>query len=134
MPKRSATAKRPQTKPLGQLLRESRLAAGLSLRDLSRLTGIEPTQLSQIELGRRLDPQFSTVARIAQGIGVSLDGLSRRSGIGTRTAPADSVGPDARTRSALDAMSAIEGARRSVDRAAAEVSKMLPAPRGRSRR
>lgn len=130
MPKRPArNVKRPQIKPLGLLLRESRLAAGLSLRDLSRLIGIEPTQLSQIELGRRLDPKFSTVCRIAQGIGVSLDGLSKRSGIGTRGAPAD-WGPTVATQSALEAMSAIGAAKRGIERAESEIVKMLP-PKGR---
>ena len=62
-------------KRVGALLKLARTAAKLSMRDLARLTGMTDGQLSQIESGRRADPAFSTVAKYARAVGLSLDAL-----------------------------------------------------------
>ena len=49
-----------------RILRESQ---GLTLDDLSRLTGIASSNLSQIETGKT-DPRWSTVMRILDALGV----------------------------------------------------------------
>ena len=63
---------------LGAALREARRDAGLSARDLERLTGISTAQISKVESGARTDPSFRTVMRLARGIGISLDDLVAR--------------------------------------------------------
>ncbi|MHB8147503.1 MAG: helix-turn-helix domain-containing protein [Vulcanimicrobiaceae bacterium] len=63
---------------LGTVLRDARLAAGLSTRDLERVTGISNGQISKVEGGVRPDPSFRTVMRLARGIGISLDDLVAR--------------------------------------------------------
>lgn len=63
---------------LGAVLREARHGAGLSTRDLERATGISNAQISKVEGGARSDPSFRTVARLARGIGISLDEVLAR--------------------------------------------------------
>ena len=64
---------------IGEVLRQARNEAGLSLRDLSRLTGLATGELSAIESGkRRADPAFSVVLRVARGIGIDLETVARR--------------------------------------------------------
>lgn len=64
-------------KNVGEALRKAREQAGLSLRDLSRLSGMSSGYLSQIETGARKDPGFKTVLLLAKSIGVSMDDLAR---------------------------------------------------------
>lgn len=65
-------------KRIGSALRQARLQAGLSMRDLERRCGLSTGEISQIETGRRVDPGFSVVLRVARGIGISLDDLAAR--------------------------------------------------------
>lgn len=61
---------------IGEVIRAARLQAGLSMRDLERRSGLATGEISQIETGRRQDPGFSVVLKVARGIGVSLDDLA----------------------------------------------------------
>ncbi|MDP9025538.1 MAG: helix-turn-helix domain-containing protein [Candidatus Eremiobacteraeota bacterium] len=65
---------------IGSALKRAREEAGLTLRDVSRASGISVNQISQVETGRRADPAFTTVARIAAGLRLSLDSVSRAVG------------------------------------------------------
>jgi transcriptional regulator with XRE-family HTH domain len=56
--------------PLGDELRRRRTRAGLSLRALAHRTGLSASFLSQIERGGA-DPSVSSLARIADGLGIS---------------------------------------------------------------
>ena len=67
---------------VGSRIRGARLAAGLNLQQLARLTGISIGALSQIETGRR-DVRLTTLARIAAAL---------------RQAPAALIGPAAEGR------------------------------------
>lgn len=51
----------------GARIRGTRLAAGLTLQHLARLTGVSIGALSQIETGRR-DVRLTTLARIAAAL------------------------------------------------------------------
>lgn len=62
-------------------MRKAREAADLSLREVSRLSGMPVGQISQLETGIRPDPAFSTVARLAKVLGVSLDAVAAASGL-----------------------------------------------------
>lgn len=65
-------------KRIGEILKEARLEAGLSTRALERSTGMGTGEISQIESGRRADPAFSVVLRLARGIGISMEDLALR--------------------------------------------------------
>ena len=65
-------------KSIGEVLRQARREAGLSSRDLERLTGMSTAALSQIETGVRKDPGFRTVLRVARAIGISMEEIARR--------------------------------------------------------
>ena len=55
-------------------LREARVAAGLSLRDLARRVGVSASLLSQIENGKS-DPSVSSLYALVSELGLSLDAL-----------------------------------------------------------
>jgi len=66
---------------VGEALRLALERAGLTQADLARASKIAQAQISQIERGRRLDPQFSTIARLAFVLGISLDDLAADVGL-----------------------------------------------------
>jgi DNA-binding Xre family transcriptional regulator len=53
------------------LLRQERERRGLSLRDLSAMTGIDDAALSRLETGKNLNPTFDTLARVAAAFGMT---------------------------------------------------------------
>jgi len=63
---------------ISEAIRAARESAGLSQSEAARLATMSRQQLWNIESGRRRDPQWSVVVRIARAIGVSLDELDRR--------------------------------------------------------
>lgn len=56
---------------LGQL-KASREARGLSLADLTRLTGMDRSALSRLETGERANPTLTTLVRYAEAVGKRL--------------------------------------------------------------
>lgn len=58
---------------LGELLAVAREVKGLTLRDLEKASGISNALISQIETGKVKDPGFTTVVRLAQALGLTLD-------------------------------------------------------------
>ena len=60
----------------GALLRESRLAAGLSQRDLARLAGVPQPTVARIESGA-VGPRFDTLDRLLAACGKGLDVVPR---------------------------------------------------------
>lgn len=67
-----------KSKPIGAVLREARLEAGLSTRDLERLTGVANGAISQLESGARRSPAFATVLTLAKALGISMDEIAAR--------------------------------------------------------
>lgn len=61
---------------LGSALRAAREAKGLSLREFDGRSGCRLRRYLRIENGIRKDPAFSTVAKLARSLGVSLDSLA----------------------------------------------------------
>jgi transcriptional regulator with XRE-family HTH domain len=55
-------------------LREARLAAGFSVRELSRRVGISPSMLSQIENGRS-EPSVATLYGLVSALSISVDNV-----------------------------------------------------------
>lgn len=60
---------------LGQAIRQTRLARGLSQEQVAHGADLHPTWLSHIEAGR--NPAWGTVRRIADALGVEVSGLAR---------------------------------------------------------
>ncbi len=75
---------------LGAFLRQQRTAAGLSVRQLSALTGISNPYLSQIERGLRR-PSAEILQQIAQGLSLSAETLYVRAGLLQASRDADSA-------------------------------------------
>ncbi|NKB65585.1 MAG: helix-turn-helix domain-containing protein [Candidatus Latescibacteria bacterium] len=62
---------------LGPRIRRLRFSRQIRVKDLAEQAGISDQSLLAIENGRVDNPGFKTVARIAQGLDVSLDYLYR---------------------------------------------------------
>lgn len=58
---------------LGELIAIGRECKGWTLRDLERETGISNALISQIETGKVKDPGFSTVVRLVEALGISME-------------------------------------------------------------
>jgi transcriptional regulator with XRE-family HTH domain len=71
---------RAQLEVLGALLRAQRLAADLSLRELSDRTRVSNAYLSQVERGLH-EPSLSVLRAIASALGVPLGSLLTRAGV-----------------------------------------------------
>lgn len=56
---------------VGHRLRQARLARGLNLHQLARLTGISAPALSLIETGKR-DPRLTTLSKVAAALRLPL--------------------------------------------------------------
>jgi ribosome-binding protein aMBF1 (putative translation factor) len=53
-------------------LKAAREAKGLSLSDLTELTGMDPSALSKLETGQRANPTVETLVRYAEAVGKRL--------------------------------------------------------------
>ena len=58
---------------LGELIGVAREVKGWTLRDLEKASGVSNPLISQIETGKVKDPGFSTVIRLVDALGITLD-------------------------------------------------------------
>jgi transcriptional regulator with XRE-family HTH domain len=65
----------PKDPSLGETLRAARAAAGLSLRDVERRTGVRSAHLSQIETGTIARPEMAILWELAATYGVDFGQL-----------------------------------------------------------
>jgi transcriptional regulator with XRE-family HTH domain len=68
---------------LGGTLKAARAAAGLSLRDVERRTGVRSGHLSQIETNTIARPEMAILWELAATYGVDFGGLLALAGYGT---------------------------------------------------
>ena len=68
---------------LGSTLRAARMAAGLSLRDVERRTGIRNAHLSQIETDTIAKPEMALLWELAALFGLDFEHLLALAGYGT---------------------------------------------------
>lgn len=52
----------------GELLRNARLDARLTLRELSELSGVDPRTISDMEHGRNQSPSYDKVVKLARAL------------------------------------------------------------------
>lgn len=58
---------------LGELIAIARECKGWTLRDMERATGVSNALISQIERGHVKDPGFSTVIKMVDALGLSME-------------------------------------------------------------
>jgi transcriptional regulator with XRE-family HTH domain len=58
---------------IGELISVARECKGWSQRDLEKASGVSNPLISQIETGKVRDPGFTTVVRLMDALGLSLD-------------------------------------------------------------
>src|ERR1700728_4774967 len=66
---------------VGAQLRERRFAVGMSLRELARRIEVSPSLVSQIETGK-IQPSVRTLIAIVSELGLSVDQIFERAGLG----------------------------------------------------
>lgn len=73
---------------IGQALRIARERAALTQTAVARAAGVDPSQINKLEADEYADPRFSTVARVCEVLGLSLDAVAINAGLrsGGRTA------------------------------------------------
>jgi len=76
-----------QAPSVGAQLRERRFAVGMSLRELARRIEVSPSLVSQIETGK-IQPSVRTLIAIVAELGLSVDQIFERAGLGPTTAAA----------------------------------------------
>lgn len=69
-----------QARNLGALLRSARERAGLSLRELTAVTGLPTTTLKYLEDGRSADPSPDSLMRVAEALKIDPARIDRISG------------------------------------------------------
>jgi transcriptional regulator with XRE-family HTH domain len=77
---REAAAKAPGVGSIGDFIREQRLQAKVSVRQLAKLAGVSNPYLSQVERGLR-KPSAEILQQIAKGLRISAEQLYVRAGI-----------------------------------------------------
>ena len=71
---------------VGAQLRERRFAVGMSLRELARRIEVSPSLVSQIETGK-IQPSVRTLIAIVSELGLSVDHIFERAGLGNGPSP-----------------------------------------------
>jgi transcriptional regulator with XRE-family HTH domain len=75
---------------LGAAIRKARERRGLTQADVAHALQVPQTTIARLESGGRADPRFSTIALIAEALGVSLNSLAVEAGlIAQRPKPGD---------------------------------------------
>jgi transcriptional regulator with XRE-family HTH domain len=69
------------SKRIGAAIKARRQSEGLSQAAVARRARIHAPMLSRIERDERSDPYFSTIAKVAAAIGLSLDQLAAEAGL-----------------------------------------------------
>jgi transcriptional regulator with XRE-family HTH domain len=63
---------------IGELIAVARECKGWTLRDLEKASGVSNPLISQIETGKVRDPGFTTVVRLMDALGLSLDRAAKQ--------------------------------------------------------
>lgn len=63
---------------IGEALRAARESSGLTMAEAARRAGMTRQQLYSIETGRRADPAWSSVVRLAEVLEVELSDIAAR--------------------------------------------------------
>jgi len=68
-------------KTLGGIFLEARRRSGLTIREISKASGLTSSQISQLETGKRPEPGFKTVAKLAKALRISMDDIAAEMGL-----------------------------------------------------
>ena len=61
---------------INKILKEERIIAGISIRELAKLAGVSPTTICEIEKDRGTKNTFATIAKIAKVLDLNLNYLA----------------------------------------------------------
>ena len=61
---------------INKILKEERIKAGISIRELAKLAGVSPTTICEIEKDRGTKNTFTTIAKIAKVLDLNLNYLA----------------------------------------------------------
>ena len=61
---------------INKILKEERIRAGISIRELAKLAGVSPTTICEIEKDRGTKNTFATIAKIAKVLDINLNYLA----------------------------------------------------------
>jgi transcriptional regulator with XRE-family HTH domain len=78
---------------LGERVRAKRKALALSQEEIARRAGLSLNQVNRLERGEITDPHFSTVRRLARGLGVPVEQLVREEEVVPLAEAPSSAGP-----------------------------------------
>lgn len=70
----------PSPSPIGVVIRDLRQARGYNKAELARKAGIDPSYVSQLELGLRRNVSYEIAGNIAEALGISPTELYARAG------------------------------------------------------
>lgn len=123
-------------KPLGEVLKQARESAGISQRDLARLTDLPTGQISKIETGVSPYPSFLTIARIAESLKVSLDVIASRCASGSAPGTKTTLGASDHERLVMlrEIETAVREGEKTLARLRALLAKESPSPTKQSKR
>ncbi len=67
--------------PLGRLIRDARLGAGLTAREVARRAGLDVSTVTRIELGQIAQPSADKLKAIAPALGIPISDLLAAAGL-----------------------------------------------------
>lgn len=113
-------------KPVGRVLRDLRIEAGLTRAQVARAAGLDPAAVSKVEDEEREHVRFTTVCQLARALDVTVDEIAVRVGL-IRPKSTAKGRPSGTTAEALTGLTMIEKLlNRASAQAAALRKKIIP--------
>jgi transcriptional regulator with XRE-family HTH domain len=118
---------------VSEVLGDARLQKKLSVRALAKAAGMSPIAVSRIEGRKTDDLRFGSVAKLAKALGLSLDAVAARAGLGGRD-PGSDAGADPAVLAVLDALLRLNDRAEALAKETRDALRRLPQPPGRRKR
>ena len=90
-------ASRDESTPLGKFIVAQREKQGISLKELSRRSGVDPASVSHIERGTTSNPPVATLRGLAKGLGIPVAEVYAKAGV-TKPSDLPAIEPYLRTK------------------------------------
>ena len=76
---------------IGEIIKSSRERAGISMRELGRLSGVNSSEISKIESGLRPSPNLKTLKKLCRYLDIRLNDLIFEMGLGATYNPKNKI-------------------------------------------
>jgi len=90
-------ARRADGTPLGKFIVAQREKQGISLNELARRAGVDPSSVSHIERGETSNPPVATLRALAKGLGIPVAEIYAKAGV-TKPSDLPTIEPYLRTK------------------------------------